>query len=311
MSPRLREMVRETTLLPQQLIAPLFIKEGITEKIAISSMPGIYQLSQNDLEGYSVGLLEKKIKSVLLFGIPLKKDGRGSEAFNPNGVIQNAIKIIKDKCPDLFVITDVCLCEYTDHGHCGVVDNQKLVDNDETLELLAQIAVSHAKAGADMVAPSGMMDGQTATMRSALDTSGFSHIPVMSYAVKYASCFYSPFRSAAQSAPQFGERKNYQMDFANAREAFKEAKINEEEGADILMIKPALPSLDIIRGVKNNTNLPVAAYQVSGEYSMICSASEKGWINRREAIIESLTVIKRAGADLIVTYFAGEFADAL
>lgn len=310
-NPTLREMLQETKVEPRQLIYPLFVKEGISEKVAVSSMPGIYQLPQKELLEEAEEAWNAGIKAILLFGIPKKKDNRASEAYNKNGMVQNTIRALKDKCPDRVVMTDVCLCEYMDHGHCGIVGSQGEIQNDATLELLAQTALSHAEAGADLVAPSDMMDGRVATIRHTLDESGFSSLPIMSYAVKYASHFYGPFRDAAESTPQFGDRKSYQMDFRKSQEAIKEAKLDEEQGADILMIKPALPYLDIIQKLSAETDLPLAAYQVSGEYSMIKAASEKGWLDEKEVVLESLTAIKRAGAQWIVTYFAKEIAKHL
>ncbi len=307
----LRDMLRETTLRVDDLIYPLFIKEGLAKKTEIKSMPGIFQLPLNDAVQEAVEAWEMGLKAVLLFGIPQKKDSKASGAMHPKGIIQTTIKAIKQKIPQLVVMTDVCLCEYMDHGHCGIIDKKGNVENDASLELLAQTALSHAEAGADLVAPSDMMDGRVAAIRKALDKNGFSQTPIMSYAVKQASSFYGPFRDAAESAPQFGDRKTYQMDFSNAREAMLEARLDEEEGADILLIKPALSCLDLIAKVKTQTHLPVAAYQVSGEYSMIAAAGDKDWINRKKAILESLTAIKRAGAQLIVTYFAREAAGYL
>lgn len=307
----LRSMVRETSLRPDQLIAPLFVKEGIREKTAILSMPGVFQLSEKELIKEASELWEKGIKAVLLFGIPEKKDARGSASYKTDGLIQKSIRELKNKNPKLVVITDVCLCSSMDHGHCGIIGKNGEIENDASLELLAQMALSHAECGADMVSPSDMMDGRVAMIRKTLDQNHFQNTLIMSYAVKYASSFYGPFREAAESPPQFGDRKTYQMDFANSREALRETKLDEEEGADILMIKPALLSLDVIAAVKKQTTLPVAAYQVSGEYSMICAAAEKGWLDKKQAALESLTTIKRAGADMIVTYFARELMECL
>ena len=304
-------MVRETDLNPRHLIAPLFIKEGINKRIPIPSMPGVHQLPVNEAVIEAKELAKRGIKSVILFGIPAKKDSRASGAYDKNGGVQNAIRAIKTKIPEMAVIGDVCLCEYMDHGHCGIVNKKGEIENDSSLELLAKTALSQAEAGADMVAPSDMMDGRVRAIRGALDESGFSQLPIMSYAVKHASAFYGPFRDAAESAPKFGDRKTYQMDPANIRETLREAKIDEKEGADIILVKPALPCLDIIAQVSSRTTLPVAAYQVSGEYSMICSAAEKGWLDRKQTVIESLTAIRRAGAQLIVTYFARELAEDL
>lgn len=307
----LRSIVCETTLEPKNLIYPIFVKEGIMEKTPILSMPGQFQLTTQEAVSEVGDCLKKGLKAFLLFGIPQQKDSKASQAFNKNGIIQKTIGAIKQKYPEALIITDVCLCEYTDHGHCGLVDEKGNILNDPSLEILSQEALSHVQAGADMVAPSDMMDGHVRAIRKTLDEADFQHIPIMSYAVKYASSFYGPFREAAESSPKFGDRKTYQMDYANAKEALKEALLDEEEGADILMIKPALPSLDIITKVKEQTNLPIAAYQVSGEYSMICAAAEKGWIDKNKTVVESLTAIKRAGAQLIVTYFAKEIINEL
>lgn len=274
-------------------------------------MPGICQFDLKGGVGEAEAIREAGIKAVLLFGIPSQKDTLASGAYDPNGIIPQSIKAIKDKIPELMVITDVCLCSFMTHGHCGVVAKNNEIENDATLELLAKTALVYATAGADMVAPSDMMDGRVAAIRKTLDQEGFIQTPILSYAVKQASSFYAPFREAAESAPQFGDRKTYQMDYANVREALREAKLDEEEGADILMVKPAGSALDIIATVKNQTTLPVAAYQVSGEYSMIVAASQNGWFDRKQAILESLTAIRRAGADLIVTYFAKEIAEEM
>ncbi len=310
-NPVLRGMIRETVLRADQLIAPLFVKEGISSPQQIPSMPGIFQFPLKELVDEASQLWKKGIKAVLLFGIPVQKDKHASSGLDKNGVLQNAIRAIKNKCPELVVMTDVCLCEFTDHGHCGVVGEKNRIENDPSLELLAGMALSHAQAGADVVAPSDMMDGRVFKIRKSLDENGFQNIPIMSYAVKYASSFYGPFRVAAESAPQFGDRKTYQMDGSNRREALREAALDEQEGADILMIKPALPCLDIIADVRRQTTLPIAAYQVSGEYAMIATAAEKGFLDKQQAVLESLTAIKRAGADLIVTYFAKEIVDEL
>ena len=270
-------------------------------------MPGVFRYSLDELEAELQEIVELQIPAVILFGIPAKKDSTGSESWNDQGVIQQAIRFIKSKHPELYVITDVCFCEYTDHGHCGIIHDHDVL-NDPTLENLAKQVVSHARAGADMVAPSGMMDGMVKTIREALDKSGFVNLPVMSYAVKYASSFYGPFRDAADSAPAFGDRKTYQMDPANRLEGMREARFDEAEGADILMVKPALAYLDIIRELKNSTNKPVACYNVSGEYAMIKAAAAKGWIDGERVMMESLLAMKRAGADIIITYFAKEAA---
>ncbi|HLB25981.1 MAG TPA: porphobilinogen synthase [Nitrospirota bacterium] len=310
MSEPLRRMVRETTLSPDDLVYPMFVTHGKGVKKEISSMPGNYQQSVDNLvkdcaEAHSLG-----IPAVLLFGIPKKKDARGSEAYSDAGIVQQAVKAIKDKTPGLLVITDVCLCEYTDHGHCGIVKDGKIL-NDPTVELLAKEALSHAKAGADIVAPSDMMDGRVGAIRDMLDGGGFTDTPIMSYAVKYASSFYGPFREAAESTPSFGDRRSHQMDPANAREALREAELDIDEGADIIMVKPALPYLDIIHMLRENYDLPIAAYNVSGEFSMIKAAEKLGWMDGTRAMMESLTCIKRAGADIILTYFAKEAARVL
>jgi porphobilinogen synthase len=306
--PKLRELVRDTVLTPSDLVYPLFIKEGLIESVPITSMPGCYQLSLARLKDEIKSIQALKIPAVILFGIPLHKDAEGSAALKSNGIIQQAIKLIKDVAPELLVITDLCFCEYTDHGHCGLVAQDK-VDNDATLELLAVQAVSHAEAGADVIAPSGMMDGAIQAIRRGLDSAGFVDLAILSYAVKYASALYGPFREAAEGAPQFGDRKSYQMDPANASEALREAALDVLEGADMLMVKPALSYLDIISKVKqHHPALPLGAYQVSGEYAMIKAAAEKGWINEQAVMLEMLTSIKRAGADFILTYFAKDAA---
>ena len=299
--------MRETSVSPNDFIYPLFVTFGKGIKKEISSMPGCYQESVDQLvinakEVYSLG-----IPSVILFGIPENKDELGTGAYAEDGIVQQAIKAIKDAVPELYVITDVCLCEYTSHGHCGIVAKGD-VDNDKTLRLLSLEAVSHAKAGADMVAPSDMMDGRVAAIRAALDQEGFAGTPIMAYAAKYASAFYGPFREAAESTPQFGDRRSYQMDPANRREALKEVAMDIAEGADIVMVKPALAYLDIISDVRNTFNIPVAAYNVSGEYSLVKAAAQLGWIDEERAMMEILTSIRRAGADLILTYFAKEAA---
>lgn len=303
-------MVRETTLSIDDLILPLFVTFGRNVKKPISSMPGHYQMSVDNLAKEAKEIKSLGIPAVILFGIPEHKDEIGSEAYNPKGIIQQAIKTIKNKSPELVVITDVCMCEYTSHGHCGIIKNND-VDNDATLELLAKEALSHAKAGADMVAPSDMMDGRVGAIRKALDENGFQNMPIMSYAVKYASAFYGPFREAAESTPEFGDRRSYQMDPANSDEAIREVRLDIEEGADIMMVKPALPYLDIIRRIREEFDYPVAAYNVSGEFAMIKAAAELGWMDAEKAMMESLISIKRAGADLILTYFAKEAAKIL
>jgi len=303
----LRRMVRETFLRIDDLIYPMFVQPGKGLREPISSMPDNYRFSIDELVKEVKDIYKLGIPAIILFGIPEKKDEVGSEAYAKDGIIQRAIKAIKDAVPEIIVITDVCLCEYTSHGHCGVIKNNE-VDNDATLELLAKEAVSHAEAGVDMVAPSDMMDGRVKAIREALDRTGFSHIPIMSYAVKYASAFYGPFREAAESAPQFGDRRSYQMDPPNAREAIREAELDVAEGADIIMVKPALPYLDIIYRVRQAISRPIAAYNVSGEFSMLKAAIANGWLEEKRVILEALTSIKRAGADLILTYFAKEIA---
>ncbi len=306
----IRSLVRENSLKVSDLIYPLFIEEGKGIEKEIESMPGIKRFSLDRVSSELDEVSQLGIPAVILFGIPQAKDEIGSETWNDQGIIQQAVRFIKKHYPKLYVITDVCFCEYTSHGHCGIIHNHD-VDNDATLKNLAKQAVSHARAGADMVAPSGMMDGMIATMRKALDEAGFYQLPIMSYAVKYSSAFYGPFRDAADSAPSFGDRRTYQMDPANRREAFREARFDREEGADILMVKPALSYLDIIRDLRNEFDLPVACYNVSGEYSMIKAAGEKGWIDPEKVMMESLLAMKRAGADLIITYFAKDVAKLL
>jgi porphobilinogen synthase len=306
----LRALTRETRLDPGQLVYPLFVIEGKNSRHPVASMPGVYQLSIDNLAAEARQLVALGIRAVILFGLPATKDHSGSSAHAKNGIIQRAIKELKNKVPELVVITDVCLCEYTDHGHCGfIIDNE--VDNDATLEILARVAVSHARAGADIVAPSDMMDGRVAEVRAALDEENFVNVPIMSYAVKYYSAFYGPFREAADSAPRFGDRASYQMDPANSREAIREATLDVEEGADILMVKPALAYLDIIARLRDEFDLPLAAYQVSGEYAMIKAAAANGWLDEERVMAETLIGIKRAGADIIITYFAKEMAQLL
>ncbi len=305
-----RSLIRETQLSAGQLIYPLFIMPGKNKREAIPSMPGVFRLSVDQLKKEAEECLKLGVRAVILFGLPEKKDGVGSGAHARDGIIQRAIKELKNKAPEMMVSTDVCLCEYTDHGHCGCIIGNE-VDNDATLEILAKVALSHAQAGADMVAPSDMMDGRVAEIRAALDENNFEMIPIMSYAVKYASAFYGPFREAADCSPQFGDRRSYQMDPANSREALREANLDVEEGADILMVKPALAYLDIISKLKEEFDLPIAAYQVSGEYAMIKAAAEKGWIDEKRVMAESLLAIKRAGADIILTYFAKDMAKLL
>jgi len=305
-----RNMVRETALSTHDLIYPMFTAFGTGIKKEISSMPGIYQQSIENIVEEAQEAYELGVPAVILFGIPEQKDAMGSDAYSDTGIIQETIRAIKKAVPKLAVITDVCLCEYTDHGHCGVIKNGD-VDNDETLELLAREALSHAQAGADMVAPSDMMDGRVAAIREALDNNGHKDVPLMSYAVKYASGYYGPFREAAESTPQFGDRRSYQMDPANRLEAIREARMDVEEGADILMVKPGLPYLDIVREVRNEFNLPLAVYNVSGEYSMVKAAANMGWIDEDRVIMETMLSFKRAGADIILTYHAKEVAKLL
>lgn len=306
----IRALVRETRLSVEQLILPLFVQHGAGGKSEISSMPGQYRLTLPELIKECREAFELGIPAVMLFGIPKIKDEFGSEGSDPDGIVQQATRALKKELPELLVITDVCIDEYTSHGHCGVVKEGKIL-NDETLPLLVKMAVSHVQAGADIVAPSDMMDGRVGAIRRGLDEHGYQETPILSYAVKYASCFYAPFREAADSAPQFGDRKAYQMDPANTREALREAALDIEEGADMLMVKPALPYLDIIRALHERFDLPIAAYQVSGEYAMIKAATQNGWIDEKKAILESLLSMKRAGADIFLTYFAKEAARML
>ncbi len=306
----IRRLVRENRLHIDDLVYPLFIEEGENIETEIVSMPGVKRYSLDRISKELDEIVDLNIPAVILFGIPSKKDEIGSETWNDEGVLQKAIRFIKKNYPDLYVISDVCFCEYTSHGHCGVIiDND--VDNDSTLPNIAKQVISHAKAGVDMVAPSGMMDGMIATIREALDSNGFVNLPIMSYAAKYSSAFYGPFRDAADSAPSFGDRKTYQMDPSNRMEAIQEAGYDEQEGADILMVKPALSYLDIIRDLKNNFDKPLACYNVSGEYAMIKAAAEKGWIDGERVMMESLLSMKRAGADIIITYFAKDVAKLL
>ena len=309
-TPNLRRMVRETALAIDDFIYPMFSVHGENIRREIPSMPGIYQQSIEHLMTEACEVFDLGIPAVMLFGLPEKKDALGSDAYSDDGIIQRTIAALKAELPELTVITDVCLCEYTDHGHCGVIKDGD-VDNDSTLQLLAAEALSHARAGADMVAPSDMMDGRVAAIREMLDANDFSHIPIMSYAVKYASGFYGPFRDAADSAPQFGDRHSYQMDPANRREALREAALDVQECADFLMVKPAMAYLDIIRDLRDHFDLPLAAYNVSGEYAMLKAAAEKGWIDHDRVMLELLTGMKRAGADLIITYHAKEAARLL
>lgn len=306
-TPTLREMVRETQLNPQDFIYPMFAVHGEAVRRPVSSMPGVYQLSVDQLVREAQECHTLGIPAVILFGVPAHKDAQGSENFSEDGIVQRSVRAIKAVLPQMIVIADVCMCEYTDHGHCGIVRNGQ-IDNDATLEILGRAAVSYAHAGADIMAPSGMMDGMVAAIRSALDEAGFSNVSILSYAIKYASAFYGPFREAAEGAPKFGDRKTHQMDPANAREALRELELDIQEGADMVMVKPALPYLDIVYRVRQATHLPVAAYNVSGEYAMVKAAAANGWLDERTVVLELLTSIKRAGADLILTYHAKDAA---
>lgn len=306
----MRALIRETHLSPDQFVSPVFIMPGKNKREEISSMPGVFRMSVDKLAQEAQECMDLGVNSMLLFGLPEKKDAMGTGAHAKDGIIQRGIRELKNKAPELTVITDVCLCEYTDHGHCGCLIGDT-VDNDATLEILAKTAVSHAQAGADIVAPSDMMDGRVSEIRASLDEENFDMIPIMSYAVKYASAFYGPFRDAADCAPQFGDRRSYQMDPANSREALREATLDVDEGADILMVKPALAYLDIIRQLKDEFDLPIAAYQVSGEYAMIKAAAANGWVDGEKILAETLLSIKRAGADIIITYGAKEMAKLL
>ena len=306
----LRRMVRETRLSATDLIYPMFVMEGQDQRREIASMPGQFRLSIDLLVKEAGEVDGLGIPAIMLFGIPDRKDERGTSGYDPNGIVQRAIKAVKNQVPGVLVITDVCIDEYTDHGHCGIVKDGRIL-NDETLECLRAMAKTHAESGADMVAPSDMMDGRVAAIRAELDSAGYPELPIMAYAAKFASCFYAPFREAAGSAPQFGDRQSYQMDPANRREALREIALDVEEGADIVMVKPALPYLDVIAAARAYTSVPVAAYQVSGEYSMIKAAGKAGWLDESRAMLESLLAIKRAGADLILTYFAKDAARAL
>jgi porphobilinogen synthase len=304
---KLRGLVRETRLAVDQLIYPLFIAEGIHEPHEIASMPGIVQWPLEQLEREAERIASLGIPAVLLFGIPCEKDEVGSQAYNSRGIIQEAIRLLKSVNPELLVITDVCLCEYTSHGHCGLIHNGS-VQNDTSLELLARMALTHAEAGADLVAPSDMMDGRVGAIRHVLDEQGFNQTPIMAYSAKFASAFYGPFREAAGSTPQFGDRRAYQMDPGNVREALREVELDIAEGADIVMVKPAMAYMDVIRQVRDHYDLPVAAYNVSGEFAMIKAAAQNGWIDERRVAMEVLTGIRRAGADMIITYFAPDVA---
>jgi porphobilinogen synthase len=303
-------MVRETRLAPENLVLPLFACPGTSVRREIPSMPGVHNLSIDEIAQEAAQAYDTGVRSVILFGLPETKDETASGAFAENGIVQQAIRAIRRAAPQLMIMADTCLCEYTSHGHCGVVRNGEVL-NDESLELLGQTAVSQAEAGADLVAPSAMMDGQVGAIRDALDSSGFDQVAIMSYAVKYASAFYGPFREAADSAPSFGDRRAYQMDAANAREAMREAELDYSEGADILMVKPATVYLDILKMVRDRFDLPLAAYHVSGEYAMIKAAAQNGWIDEQRVMMETLTSIKRAGADIILTYYARDAVKAL
>lgn len=309
-TPALRALCRETTLTPHDLIWPLFVEPGQGVRRPIGAMPGQFRMSPDEAAKAAREAWELGIQAVILFGIPAHKDAVGSAAYALDGIVPQAIRKIRDAAPDMAVITDVCLCEYTDHGHCGLVDKGQVL-NDATLELLAKEALAHVKAGATMVAPSDMMDGRVAVIRDALDEEGYEEIPIMAYSAKYASAYYGPFREAAESTPAFGDRRSYQMDPPNALEALREVTLDEEEGADIIMVKPAGPYLDIVHMVRELTDLPVAAYQVSGEYAMVHAAAERGWVDLERVMMESLVGIKRAGADMILTYFAPEAARVL
>ena len=301
----IRDLIRETTLNPKDFILPLFVSERIREKTAVASMPGVFQFTLEEIVAEAASAAAVGVRSILLFGIPSEKDERAGQAYAENGIVQRAVRAIKREVPQLVVVTDVCLCEYMSHGHCGVADRERgHILNDESLELLAMTAVSHAAAGADIVAPSDMMDGRVRAMRMELDGAGFENTIIMSYAAKFCSSFYGPFRDAAQSAPAFGDRRTYQMDFANANEALREVALDIEESADIVMVKPGLAYLDILWRVKEQFQMPTAVYNVSGEYSMVKAAAQNGWINEREVVIESMMAFKRAGADLILTYWA-------
>jgi porphobilinogen synthase len=304
---RLRRLVRETDVRPEHLIYPLFVVPGKGVRKEIPSLPGCFHLSVDEAAREASEVEALGIAGVILFGLPANKDPRGTEGYTESGVVPQAVRAIRAACPDLLVVTDVCLCEYTSHGHCGVVEGEE-VRNDPTLDLLAKMAVVHARAGAHIVAPSDMMDGRVAAIRKALDAAAFADTPILSYAAKYASAFYGPFREAADSTPQFGDRRSYQMDPANAREALAEVALDIDEGADMVMVKPALSYLDVIRRVRDRFDVPIAAYNVSGEYAMVKAAAEKGWIDERRVATEILTSIRRAGADVILTYHAKEFA---
>jgi len=306
-SASMRSLIRENHLRTEDFIYPLFILEGEKTRNEVASMPGVYQISMDYLQEEMDEIVSLGIKSVILFGVPTEKDECGGGAFHDHGIVQEATRFIKERFPEIIVVADTCLCEYTSHGHCGVVQGDRVL-NDESLDLLAKTAVSQAKAGADIIAPSNMMDGFVAAIRAGLDEAGFEEVPIMSYAVKYSSAFYGPFRDAADSTPQFGDRKTYQMDPANRMEAFREAESDVAEGADFLIVKPGMPYLDIVRDMKNNFNLPVVTYNVSGEYSMVKAAAQNGWIDEKKIVMEMLVGMKRAGADLIITYHAKDAA---
>jgi len=313
-NPAIRDLVRETRVHPSNLVMPLFVRSGKKERRPIAAMPGISQFSPDEALRECEAIAKAGVKSVLLFGIPAEKDPLGSSGYRDDGVVQQALRGIKKEIPELLAIADICLCDYTDHGHCGVVmdgGRQPLIDNDATLEVLSKIAGSMARAGADLVAPSDMMDGRVQKIRDELDAAGFKHLPILSYAVKYASSFYGPFREALDSAPKFGDRRSYQMDPANFHEALREAEQDLEEGADILMVKPALTSLDVLRALRERFDCPLAAYQVSGEYASIKFAAQAGVIDEKAAVLETWTVLKRAGADILISYFAKDYANLL
>ncbi|MBC1500289.1 porphobilinogen synthase [Listeria weihenstephanensis] len=309
-SAAMRDLVRETVLHTDDLIYPIFVKEGQEPKTEVTSMPGVFQFPLHELESEVATLIDLGIKAIILFGLPDDKDDVGSGAYHDHGIVQEATRLVKRVAPEMIVIADTCLCEFTDHGHCGIFENGD-VENDKSLELLKKTAISQAEAGADIIAPSNMMDGFVKIIREGLDEAGYKNVPIMSYAVKYASAFYGPFRDAANSAPQFGDRKTYQMDPANRLEALREAASDEREGADFLIVKPSLSYMDIIRDVRNQTNLPVVAYNVSGEYAMVKAASANGWIDEKRIVLEMLTSMKRAGVSLIITYFAKDVATYL
>jgi porphobilinogen synthase len=311
-TPALRALIRETDLAPRQLIAPLFVKEGATDAIAIASMPGQFQHTLESLRKEATEIASRGVTAFMVFGVPERKDDEGSEAWNPDGIVQRALNVLKQELgDDHVVVADLCLDEYTDHGHCGVLDDEGNVNNDATLERYRRIAIAQAEAGAHMVGPSGMMDGQVAAIREALDGAGHTEVGIMAYAAKFASAFYGPFREAAECAPRFGDRSAYQMDPANADEAIREIRADIDEGADVVMVKPALPYLDVIRRGKDATAFPMAAYNVSGEYAMVKAAAQNGWLDERRTVLEVLTSIRRAGADLILTYHAKDAADWL